>query len=214
MNKSLAEIREEYKKSALRRSDMLADPIAQFDIWFDDAVKHNSYMANAMTLATASADGRPCARTVLLKDFDAHGFVFFTNYLSRKGRELEENPQCTLLFWWADLERQVRIEGTAEKVSADESRAYFESRPRGAQLSAAVSPQSEIVEHRHVLENRVAAFEKSFAKKNVPRPEHWGGYRVAPNLIEFWQGRENRLHDRICYQKCSEKEWVLRRLAP
>ena len=214
MNKPLAGMREEYKKSALRKSDVSPDPFEQFDKWFDDALKHNSYMANAMTLATTSEDGRPSMRIVLLKDFDANGFVFFTNYESQKSREMDERPVCSLLFWWADLERQIRIEGSAARVSRQESQEYFSTRPRGSQISGIASPQSQVLEHRHILEKRTAELERELAGKTIECPDFWGGYRLKPDYFEFWQGRLNRLHDRISYKLEQEGKWLIQRLAP
>lgn len=190
------------------------DPIKQFAAWFHDARARDLVEPTAMTLATATADGCPSARTALLKSFDARGFVFFTNYGSRKARELAENPRATLLFWWGKLHRQVRIEGAVEKVSAGESDEYFASRPRGAQIGARASAQSEIIADRAALERRVEEVGAEFEGRDVPRPSYWGGYRLRTDVIEFWQGREDRLHDRLRYTRQSDRTWRIERLAP
>jgi pyridoxamine 5'-phosphate oxidase len=199
-------------RAGLQESGLERDPVAQFGKWLDDAVRAEVALPNAMTLATATRSGRPAARAVLLKGFDARGFVFYTNYASRKGRELAENPRAMLLFCWEELERQVRIEGAVERTSAAESDEYFASRPLGARLSALVSPQSEAVPDREALEARLAAAAKQF-RSGPPRPTHWGGYRVLPEWFEFWQGRQDRLHDRLCYAR-DGGGWRVERLAP
>src|SRR5712671_2887066 len=196
----LAALRLEYMRAGLHEKDLHADPLAQFGNWFDEALRSGIALPNAMTLATATRKGRPSARAVLLKGFDALGFVFYTHYGSRKGRELEENPQAMLLFCWTELERQVGIEGRVARVSAAESDEYFASRPLGSRLSATVSPQSEPVAGREVLEAKLAEAAKRF-KAGPPRPPHWGGYRLVPEGFEFWQGRQDRLHDRLCYSR-------------
>jgi pyridoxamine 5'-phosphate oxidase len=199
---------------ALTRDKADPNPIRQFQKWLDE-VRANGVSeqdATSMTLATATKDGRPSARIVLLKSFDDRGFVFFTNYQSQKGNELNENPRAALLFYWPGLWRQVRIEGEVEKISAAESEEYFQSRPLGSRLGAWASNQSEVVENRETLEARFAELQQRFGE-DVPRPEHWGGYRVKPNSIEFWQGRDNRLHDRLRYRR-EEDAWVIERLAP
>ena len=201
--------------SALTKDNIDASPIRQFQTWYDEvrAQGVSEQDAISMTLTTAAKDGQPSARVVLLKSFDDSGFVFFTNYQSRKGRELAENPRASLLFYWSLLWRQVRIEGVVEKISAGESENYFQSRPLGSKLGAWASPQSEVVESRETLEARFAELQKSFGA-DVPRPEHWGGYRLKPNSIEFWQGRDNRLHDRLRYRLKDDGSWVIERLAP
>ncbi len=201
--------------SALTKGNIDANPIRQFRTWFDEVRAHGVSEQNAisMTLGTATKDGRPSARIVLLKSFDDRGFVFYTNYYSRKGQELNDNPRACLLFYWSELWRQVRIEGVIEKISAAESEAYFQSRPLGSKLGAWASDQSEVVGSRESLEARFAEFEKRFGS-DVPRPEHWGGYRLRPNSIEFWQGRDNRLHDRLRYRLEKNGSWVIERLGP
>jgi len=201
--------------SALTKDHIDANPIRQFRIWLDEVraggVPEQDVIS--MTLGTASKDGQPSARIVLLKSFDDLGFVFYTNYHSRKGKELSDNPRACLLFYWPQLWRQVRVEGDIEKVSTAESEAYFQSRPLGSRLGAWASNQSEVVETREVLETRFAELEKRFGE-DVPRPEHWGGYRLKPNSIEFWQGRDNRLHDRLLYRLEEDGSWSIERLGP
>ena len=208
-------LRREYQTSGLRRTEMHADPIEQFATWFSTAVNSGLPDANAMTLATATKSGKPSARVVLLKGFDQRGFVFFTNYDSDKGRDLAANPQAALAFYWMPLERQVRISGSVEKTSRAESDEYFHSRPRGSQLGAWVSRQSEVIDARRILDARLAEMTERFAGQEVVAlPPHWGGYRVAPEIIEFWQGRANRLHDRFRYTRQKDGSWTLDRLAP
>jgi pyridoxamine 5'-phosphate oxidase len=199
----------------LNRGGVDRDPLKQFAKWLDEvrASGVSEQDAISMTLATATKDARPAARVVLLKSFDNSGFVFYTNYLSGKGQELDENPQACLLFYWSSFWRQVRIEGTVEKVSAAESEEYFQSRPLGSKLGAWASNQSEVVASRDTLEARFAELEKRFGE-DVPRPTHWGGYRLRPNSIEFWQGRDNRLHDRLRYRLQDDGAWVIERLEP
>ena len=199
----------------LNRGSADGDPLKQFAAWYDEvlAAGVSEQDAISMTLATATKDGRPLARVVLLKSADDNGFVFYTNYQSIKGRDLAENPQACLLFYWPKVWRQVRIEGTVEKVSAEESEEYFQSRPLGSKLGAWASDQSEVVGSRETLEGRFAEIEKRFGD-NVPRPPHWGGYRLKPNAIEFWQGRENRLHDRLRYRLQEDGTWLIERLGP
>ncbi len=199
-------------RAGLSEAGAHADPFAQFERWFQDALAANLPLANAMTLATVSAEGKPDARVVLLKGVEGGGFVFYTNYHSRKGRQLAARPDACLVFLWTQLERQVRVEGQVEKVSATESDTYFSGRPAGARLSARASAQSEVVSGREVLETAVKA-EKAKHGENPPRPAHWGGYRVIPVRIEFWQGRENRLHDRLLYNRANGA-WKIERLAP
>jgi pyridoxamine 5'-phosphate oxidase len=213
VNRSVADLRKEYTRSGLSESDALPDPINQFRHWFDEALAANLHEPNAMTLATATPDGRPSARIVLLKGYDGRGFVFYTNYEGRKARDLEANPNCALVFYWGELERQVRIEGRGVQVSDKESDAYFASRPRGSRLGAWVSEQSRPVEDRSKLEERLKELEEEYEGREIPRPPFWGGYRVEPEGVEFWQGRENRLHDRLLYTRCAE-EWVIERLQP
>lgn len=190
------------------------DPLKLFAKWFEAAVASGSRLPESMTLATANADGKPSARVVLLKGFDERGFVFYTNYRSAKGRDLEENPRAALVMYWVGLDRQVRVEGEVEKVSIEESDAYFKTRPRESQLGAIASPQSQVIESRDVLERRHDELEEEYRDREVTRPKHWGGYRVKPNRIEFWQNREGRLHDRILYQRTADGSWTINRLAP
>lgn len=205
-------MRNEYMRASLDEVDAAADPLAQFQRWFDEAVRAELPTPNAMTLATVATDGAPGARIVLLKGADPHGFVFYTNYLSRKGRELAANPRAVLVFHWIELEREVRIEGTVEKTSAAESDDYFSSRPLGSRHAAIASPQSTVVANRAALESRFAEVEKT--QGDAPaRPTHWGGYRLKPIAVEFWQGRRNRLHDRLLYTRTGER-WNVSRLAP
>jgi pyridoxamine 5'-phosphate oxidase len=208
----IAAMRREYVRAGLHERDLSPDPFAQFGAWFDEALNSGVALPNAMTLATATGGGRPSARTVLLKGFDARGFVFYTNYRSRKGRELAENPQAMLLFCWEELERQIGIEGRVEQVPAAESDAYFASRPLGSRLSAVISPQSDPVIDRNALERKLEEASKRW-RDAPPRPPHWGGYRIAPERFEFWQGRQDRLHDRLCYRKAGNA-WKIERLAP
>ena len=211
---SLAEIRKEYSKATLDFTNVATDPIHQFTKWFDEAINAKVLEPNAMSLATVSNDNRPSCRIVLLKGIEENRFLFYTNYQSHKGKELENNPVCALTFFWPELERQVRIEGVASRVGENQSMEYFQSRPLGAQVSAWASPQSSIIENRTILEERVKQIEKRFeGNKVLPRPHQWGGYAVEPHMIEFWQGRENRLHDRLEYVRV-EGPWKIHRLAP
>lgn len=196
----------------LVESEVSANPLVLFGQWYAEA--EGLFQPNGMVLATVSAAGRPSARTVLLKDFDEQGFVFFTNYESRKADELAANEWAALLFWWREQFRQVRIEGTVQKVTPAESDDYFATRPRGSQIGAWASPQSEVIAHRAELEAKVQVFEQRFAGETVPRPAHWGGYVLAPTMFEFWQGRDDRLHDRLCYGRLPDNSWSRERLAP
>lgn len=211
---ALTELRQEYSQQGLQESEVDRDPIIQFERWFNQALEAQLREPNAMTLATVTTEGRPAARVVLLKGFDHRGFVFYTNYTSRKGQELARTPFAALVFWWADLERQVRIEGAVEKVAAQESDAYFHSRPRGSRLGAWASDQSQVVADRAALEERLRTLEEKYRDQEIPRPPHWGGYRLIPSVIEFWQGRPNRLHDRLRYVRQEDNHWLIERLAP
>jgi len=214
MNKSIADIRTDYMMHVLNETDVAADAFDQFTKWWEDAVKSEIDEVNAMTLATATKDGTPSARIVLLKGYDKNGFVFFTNYLSHKGKELAENPRACLLFFWKELERQVRIDGVVEKIPPAESEEYFQSRPPGSRIGAWASPQSTVIANREVIEKNVTELEKKYASGEIPRPEHWGGYIIKPTSIEFWQGRSSRLHDRIRYTLQKNNQWLIERLAP
>lgn len=211
---TIADIRKDYKLRSLSEKEAAASAIGQFDKWWQEAVHSEIDEVNAMTLATASADGIPAARIVLLKGFDERGFVFFTNYESFKGMQLAENPRACLVFFWKELERQVRITGLVEKVSEEESDLYFNSRPEGSRIGAWASPQSQVIESREWLEEREKTYTKDFTGKPLKRPAHWGGYRVKPVTIEFWQGRPSRLHDRLQYTLQGENSWKIERLAP
>ena len=213
MTPSIADLRQNYTLEQLNETDVAPDPIQQFQRWFDQAIAAELPEPNAMTLATATSKGMPSARIVLLKGLDERGFVFYTNYESRKGQELAENPQAALVFLWTLLERQVRIEGRVERVAAAETDAYFLSRPLASRLGAWASHQSSVIPDRMVLEQRFAELKASYADEQVPRPPHWGGYRVIPHQIEFWQGRTSRLHDRLRY-RLEQGNWLLERLAP
>jgi len=209
---NIADLRQEYMRAGLSEADANPDPVRQFERWFEDAVRAKLSLPNAMTLATASAGGAPTARIVLLKGIDGGGFVFYTNYRSRKGQEIEAKSTACLLFLWSDLERQVRIEGEVEKVNARDSDEYFVTRPLGARLSAWASNQSESVASREVLEKAMEEARRRHGN-NPPRPPHWGGYRLLPRAIEFWQGRADRLHDRLLYERAGAG-WKIKRLAP
>ncbi len=213
MTQSIADLRTEYCSRELNESEAAADPITQFDQWFAEATTAQVREANGMTLATATSQGIPSARVVLLKEFDQRGFVFFTNYRSRKGGELLENPHAALVFWWSELERQVRITGSVERIDPAESDAYYASRPLDSRLGAWASEQSQPIEGRAVLTERFAELQQEYADGNVPRPPHWGGFCLRPTEIEFWQGRPGRLHDRLLYSR-SDDAWTIDRLAP
>ena len=210
---TLQNLRQDYRSAELTEQEVDVNPIAQFTLWFTEAMTAKLYEPNVMTLATADKTGKPSARIVLLKGFNEHGFRFYTNYNSQKGLELAENPHAALVFFWAELERQVRIEGSVAKVDPQISDQYFHSRPVGSQIGALASPQSSIIDNRDLLEIKVNELTEQFENKEIPRPEHWGGYVVKPTLIEFWQGRSSRLHDRIQYQLV-DGNWMINRLAP
>lgn len=214
MSLSVADIRRDYSLKTLNETDVDASPFAQFENWWQEAQASSIDEVNAMTLATASLDGVPAARIVLLKGYDEKGFVFFTNYESYKGQQLAENPRASLLFFWKELERQIRITGMVEKIAGEESDAYFLSRPVGSQIGAWASPQSHVITDRSWLENKVKEIEEKFKQQPLSRPEHWGGYRVKPVIVEFWQGRSSRLHDRIQYTLQDNGSWTIERLAP
>ena len=214
MNISIADLRQEYMREGLSRADASTDPFEQFQKWFDCVLETQLPVPNAMTLATATKDGKPSSRIVLMKGFDRDGFVFYTNYNSRKGQDLAENAQAALVFWWAELERQVRAEGRVERVSEQESDCYFQSRPLGSRVGAWVSPQSEVIESRAAMEQELQELVQEYKNGEVPKPPYWGGYRLNPTAIEFWQGRPNRLHDRLLYRRCSNSSWQIQRLAP
>jgi len=210
---TVADLRCDYRLQALLEAEVDANPVEQFQCWFAQASAAELPEPNAMTLATVTAEGKPAARMVLLKGFDQQGFVFYTNYLSRKGQDLSQTPWAALVFWWAELERQVRIEGSVAQISAQETDTYFYSRPRGSQLGAWASQQSQVIRDRTILEHRLQDLEQQYHDQPIPRPPYWGGYRLQPDLIEFWQGRPNRLHDRLCYRKEGE-QWKIERLSP
>ena len=210
---NIADIRKEYKLKLLLEKDVDADAIRQFQQWWNEALLSNIEEPNAMTLATTNKHGKPSARIVLLKGLSNDGFVFYTNYESRKAGELKENPHAALLFFWKELERQVRIEGTITKTSEQESAEYFSSRPQLSKIGAWSSPQSSVIASRDELEKNVSKYQQQFGDGEIPRPPHWGGYIVKPTVIEFWQGRRNRLHDRLQYTLRNDK-WIIERLAP
>ncbi len=212
MNTSIADIRKDYTLKSLSEKDVDGSPFNQFTIWWNEAVASNIDEVNAMTLSTVKVNLAPASRIVLLKGFSEKGFTFFTNYQSAKGEQLFHNPNASLCFFWKELQRQVRVEGLVEKVSTDVSNEYFNSRPEGSKLGAWASPQSKVIKSRDILIENEEAFKKQFGE-NIKRPNHWGGYILKPNYIEFWQGRSNRLHDRICYTLENEN-WNIERLAP
>lgn len=209
----LSDLRRDYRNTPLRRADLAPDPVVQFDRWFQEAVRAQALEPNAMSIATVGADGQPSSRTVLLKFYDRHGFVFYTNLDSRKSKEIGGNKKVALLLFWPEVRRQVKIRGTAARVSATESMAYFMRRPRDSQLGAWVSNQSQVISSRSMLEQKFAEMKQKFAAGEVPLPSSWGGYRVSPHAMEFWQGQESRLHDRFLYTR-SGTGWTIERLAP
>lgn len=213
-NKTIADIRIDYSKKSLSENEVAASPVQQFTIWWQEAVDSRFDEVNAMTLSTVDENKIPCARTVLLKGYDERGFVFFTNYNSRKGRHINNNPNVCLLFFWKELERQVMITGVAEKISSEESIAYFNSRPEGSRLGAWASAQSAVIAGKALLKETFQYYRERFKHGEIPKPPHWGGYRVKPQLIEFWQGRPNRMHDRILYTLQKNAGWKIERLAP
>lgn len=214
MNKNIADIRRDYSCQSLSETDIAPDPVQQFEKWWHEAVRSKIDEVNAMTLATASPDGLPSARIVLLKDFNEKGFVFFTNYESYKGQQLAENPKACLVFFWKELERQVRITGLVKKISEKESDEYFQSRPEGSRIGVWTSPQSRIIDSRTVLDEKFNELTAQMEGTHIPRPSYWGGYLVQPVVFEFWQGRPNRLHDRIQYTLQDDGSWKIERLAP
>lgn len=216
MNVDPADLRRELMEHGLSRAELSPDPIAQFQGWYELAVSTDLPEPNGMTLCTVDPQGQPSARTVLLKLYDARGFVFFTNYESRKSKEIEQNPRVALLFPWVALARQVQITGRAERISTADSLRYFTTRARGSQIGAWSSPQSQVISSRSILEGKVAEMARKFAQGEIPLPDFWGGYRVVPQTIEFWQGRESRLHDRFRYVRGGKdgQDWIIERLAP
>lgn len=215
MDSSIADLRQNYTLAGLSEADLHADPIAQFKVWFQQALDADLLEPNAMTLATASPDGKPTARIVLLKGVSDRGFIFYTNYESQKGRQLIANPHAALVFLWDRLERQVRIEGEVEKLTAEESAEYFHSRPKASQLGALASDQSCVIPNREVLEQKLVELQEQYSDDaTVPLPPHWGGFRVVPSRIEFWQGRPSRLHDRLVYDLKADGSWQIDRLSP
>lgn len=214
MDLSISDLRRDYTLQSLHESAIAPNPYQQFQIWFEQAIASQLPEPNAMTLATATPDGTPSARMVLLKDFDERGFVFYTNYQSYKAQDLTTNPQAALVFWWAELERQVRIQGRVEKVSDQESDAYFYSRPLNSRLGAWASDQSRVIASREILELRLQELKTKFENQEIPRPPHWGGFRVIASTIEFWQGQPSRLHDRLNYRLGDDHTWLIERLSP
>ena len=211
---TLENLRKEYISEKLSEKDVAKDPIKQFGLWLKEAMDAGVYEPNAMTLATTSIDRKPSARIVLLKGYEERGFMFYTNYLSAKGKEMAKNPVVALVFHWAELGRQVRIEGTVEKLTKEESERYFQSRPKKSQLGAIVSPQSQIIDGMDEIQKIWEEAEARYDGKTIPKPAFWGGYLVKPQIIEFWQGRQSRLHDRIVFKKADKKSWKIIRLAP
>jgi pyridoxamine 5'-phosphate oxidase len=215
VDSSIADLRQNYTLAGLTETDLDSNPLKQFNIWFQQALAADLIEPNAMTLATATPEGKPTARIVLLKGVDEQGFVFYTNYDSQKGQQLIANPYAALVFLWDKLERQIRIEGKVEKLSADESWSYFHSRPKASQLGAWTSAQSQVIPNREVLEQKLLSLQAQYSgDATIPLPEHWGGFRVIPNRIEFWQGRPSRLHDRLVYDLQTDGSWSISRLSP
>lgn len=215
MEKNIADLRLDYKLQSLDIQDVSENPMEQFNVWFQEALQSDLREPNAMVLATSDKSNMPSARVVLLKGVSERGFVFFTNFESKKGQELEENPKAAVVFNWLELERQIRIQGLVEKISDEEATTYFQSRPKGSQIGAWASPQSQVIANRAILEQNQSEFEAEYASENIlPKPPHWGGYRVVPQTIEFWQGRSSRLHDRIFYTLQEDFTWKIVRLAP
>jgi pyridoxamine 5'-phosphate oxidase len=214
IDKSIADLRKDYTLENLNEEEIDKNPFIQFKVWVNQSVAAQLPEPNAMTLATCTPDGKPSARMVLLKDIDEQGFVLFTNYQSQKGQEISVNPQAALVFWWAELERQVRIVGTVEKISSAQSDSYFEVRPPFSRLGAWASNQSQVIANRDVLEAQLIEFQRQYENQEVPRPPHWGGFRVIPQEIEFWQGRSSRLHDRLRYTLVDNGNWKIERLSP
>jgi pyridoxamine 5'-phosphate oxidase len=211
----VADIKKQQRPAQLLlESEFDPSPFKQFQVWLDEAIQATLPQPLGMTVATATAEGKPSARMVLLRGLDERGFVFFTNYNSRKASELDANPQAALVFYWAEFDRQVRVEGRVERVSAEESDAYFRTRPHGSQLGALASPQSRVIPDRAFLDRQIADLAEKYTIANVPRPGFWGGYRVVPASIEFWQGQVNRLHDRLRYRRTEDRKWIIERLAP
>lgn len=213
-NVNIADIREDYEREGLLETEVLDNPLDQFDKWLKEAIDAALWQPNALTLATATREGRPSARVVLLKEVNDEGFVFYTNYNGRKGQELRENPYAAMVFLWPEFSRQVRVNGKVSRVGDATSDAYFAMRPRGSRLGAWASPQSEVVASREVLEEAMREYAEKYPVGEVPRPPHWGGYCLVPETIEFWQGRQSRLHDRLIYRRLSDGGWKLERLAP
>ena len=214
INQKIADLRQDYRRATLNEREVAVHPVRQFDHWWQEVLAGEIEEPNAMTLATCTPGGMPSARIVLLKSFDEKGFMFFTNYESRKGQELAENPRATLLFFWKELERQVRVEGKVVKVAPAVSDEYFDSRPVGSRIGAIASPQSRVIPGREVLEEKVKSLEAQYLQHAPQRPEHWGGYLVVPEKVEFWQGRSSRLHDRLLYTLEPAGSWKIERLAP
>lgn len=213
-NKDIQSVRRDYRLRSLLEKDVDSNPMLQFESWWNEAIQNNIVEPNAMTLATCDSSGKPSARIVLLKGLHENGFLFFTNYDSKKGKEIENNPFASLVFLWKEIERQVRIEGSVEKISEVESDAYFSKRPRESRIGAWSSHQSSPIESREILEKNYEKYSNQFSTDDIPRPKNWGGYIVHPNLIEFWQGRQGRLHDRLQYTLDAEKIWKIERLSP
>ncbi|MCR9289947.1 MAG: pyridoxamine 5'-phosphate oxidase [Bacteroidetes bacterium] len=211
----LPTLRETYNAPIFGENDLPSNPLAQFQLWFNDALSNKIKEPNAMTLATCTKEGKPSARIVLLKGLDENGFIFYTNYLSRKAEDIKENPNVALVFLWLEIHRQVRIEGHIEMVSKEISETYFQSRPKGSQIGAWASPQSQVIQNRNILEENVSELEKKYKETaHLPLPKFWGGYRVIPEVVEFWQGQPSRLHDRLRYSKNEDNDWQVERLAP